>query len=586
MSTGGETIGVAEVQLRVGGAPGFDRAMAAAGASTVGLGRTIQATSQTSGQAWAKLFAPPPMPTQKGLFGAGPLKDPLTGQLHFGGMGAPPTLGPPVPREPGPWDKMFAPAKAAQSASQGIAGATRATHGLDEAQKQASLSGRATAIVMSRMSASASEVALSMTEATNREAAFRSAIVASTADMAGAIALTGAMTGTVGGLALGMTASLIPALVRTALSLEDVNEKMRSTGQVVGDVTKLIDDMAKRREAGISTKESTEHDTFEQMVEKRKKLLQEMEVQEEKTKRLRGPANQALADTVNLNAPGRWSETFQDVRDAGRAIMSRVPYFGRAVETPDSDYVKRTRYDFQGLFREMGQQISKESGMALRPRAATADEMRMGLPRVISPEAQAEKMGREAYQNYESGGPARFTPEMLFRHLPQEKQVEIRKQLEGDKGEGPQGVVNESTRKLRETQAQLQDLTSKAMLQADESLLKEADPRKYQKMLIERERLWRQKQLKDAGFGPGSAEVGMANEIASRKTEDVDKGQVAGVMSVAGVHDAIQNMLANSDYARRTALNTDKMANSLDQIAKRGTDAAGKPTGTPGHFGR
>lgn len=238
MSTGGETIGVAEVQLRVGGAPGFDRAMAAAEASTVGLGRTIQATSQTSGQAWEKIFSP--KMTQKSLFGGGPLRDPLTGQLHFGGMGGPqsqsaemPFLEPPRPREASPWDKMFAPAgtgaKSAQGASQGMSGAIRLEQDFDKAQKHTVLSGRAKAIVMSRMSAGLSEVALSMTEATNREAAFRSAVVSSSADMAGAIALMGAMSGRIEGMALGITVSLVPALLRGALSLDDFNEKIKET---------------------------------------------------------------------------------------------------------------------------------------------------------------------------------------------------------------------------------------------------------------------------------------------------------------------------------------------------------------------
>jgi hypothetical protein len=600
VSTGGETIGVAEVQLRVGGAPGFDRAMSAAGASTRALGTEIMTTAQQSQSAWAKIVAGPTVAQRMGGMpstlmtpafpsGGGNLPDSIRKLME----GEHATPGPSTQSQAGyspnaPLFGWLGKPGATSSASKGIKDVTQSAHGLDEAQKQTSLSGRATAIVMSRMSASASELALAMNETENREAAMRSALVASTADITGAIAMTAAMTGTVEGLALGMTISLVPALVRGALSLEDFNEKMKSTKRVTSDVVELIDRMSKQKETGIAAKEAAETDSFEAMAKKRQKIVQEMDVQSEKAKRLTGPAGKAFADAVNLNAPGRFTATLQEAGDIARDVASHIPYFGRSVETSDSTYVKNQRFDMKGLFRDLGSQIVKESGV--NPQDKEALRKLGNFPTLLwqiikqqSPSQIAEEIGRQAYEDQLKGGPARVTDKMLFNNLSPAKKNEIRNQLGLKEGEEPsQAQIDRINKDLQDKRAELQQTTSNAMSQFNESQLKDADPRKYQKMLIERDRLKNENWLKDMGVGPGAAEYGINNQIASRKTEQVDRGDLAGVMNVASLHDAIQNMLAKNDDARQTAINTKEMATTLKQMQERGQfSLTSHPDGPP-----
>lgn len=590
MSAGGETIGVAEVQLRVGGAPGFDRAMAAAGASTVGLGRTIQATSQTSGQAWAKLFAPPPLARQKSLFGGGH-QDVLGQHLLWHGEEA----GPPRPREASPWDAMFGP-KERGTANE----AERAEEKLDKAQKETTLSGRAKAIVLSRMSGGLSELALSMNTATDRETAWRSALVASSSDMAGAISLVSVMTGGTYGLALGIGASVVPAFLRWALAMDDAKTKAAALAteveELVGKFKTLQGVRESVREAAITTQTGDP----QSIVADRQSLTQKIKSQEELLNNMRSNLAAAQRKHTESLAPGPRSEVAQSIWGGLKMLLTA------GYSRPGDVENQLNQVDFDAFYRSAGRHYMATVGINTKKIAesGTVDELsdslkrkgfedadnlaqslrnaRKGNPKDVQGTLETE-LGRDIYRS-RRGGRQSLPPEVLMKGLSANERGKLgSNEMFGKEAE----AIEKQEAERKKAAATLDELNRQRNPTIDESLLQDANPRAYQKMLIERKRLQRENQLKDAGFAPGSAEYGISNEIARRKTEDVDKGQVAGVMNVSSLHDAIQNMISKNDDARQTAINTREMATTLKQMQERGQyGLTDHPEGPAARLGR
>jgi ribosomal protein S18 len=397
----------------------------------------------------------------------------------------------------------------------------------------------------------------------------RGALIASSNNFAQVFSIIGPMTGAIGGMAVQITASLIPAFA-SMLGLADTTAAAfkRMTNEFENDMDVFKKLQAVRlagAESGVKASQMDAKALFDQT----RNLQIQMAEQErtvEKSKKAQGEAivSAQREMMIGRGAAGQVGEMWQNLWELN------------PLQAPDA---WKKRVDYAKAYEAYGRRIMEQSKInpteAAKTEAGRQRALQMtvgGEPLVYKmgmnptdPRMLAQAIGRRAYERSPQAVP-RDLSRLFITPEEQEKSVNAETGPENVKAAAKQ--VQEATAQRDVTKIELENARKNQRLALEEELYKGLYLKGGQRMDIERERLRMTLQAQQSGVPQNSPIFQAINTLAEKRGREIEE-HVSGVTDVTQVHNMIQNLILQGNDARRTAENTDAMAKDLHQILVR-----------------